>query len=138
MDELQEFGRYLAELRVARGFETQRALAAAAGVSPATISRVEGGVQRAEPDTLARLAPVLGEDYESLMRAAGYLPQPGPEAGGPPRQIVLTAESTDEEIREFLRLSDVRLAGNRRLAREDEEELIAFIRLWLKTRRRHK
>lgn len=73
MDKKREFGLYLSSLRVKRGFESQRQLAIAAGVSPATISRIEAGIQRAEPETLRKLAPFLGVSYEELMAAAGYL-----------------------------------------------------------------
>ncbi|SHH32030.1 Helix-turn-helix [Thermosyntropha lipolytica DSM 11003] len=73
MDDKVKFGLYLAKLREKQGFDSQRKLALAAKVSPATISRIEAGIQKAEPDTLKKLAPYLGVPLEVLMEKAGYL-----------------------------------------------------------------
>lgn len=69
----KEFGRYLSELREQAGYDSQRQLALAAKVNPATVSRIEAGTQHPEPDTLVKLAPALGVSPEVLMVAAGYL-----------------------------------------------------------------
>lgn len=71
----KEFGLWLASLREESGFSSQRQLALASDVSPTTISRIEAGTQKAEPQTLAKLAPHLKVPVELLMARAGYLPE---------------------------------------------------------------
>lgn len=74
MSELKDFGIYLAKIRERSGFRSQRQLALAAGVSPATLSRVEDGSQKIQPDTLRKIAPFLKDvTYDELMKKAGYL-----------------------------------------------------------------
>lgn len=70
---IKEFGSYLTSLRISAGYESQRQLAIQAKVSPATISRIESGMQRAEPETLEKLAPLLGVTHEELLSQSGYL-----------------------------------------------------------------
>jgi len=67
-----EFGDYIGRLRTGRGYVSQRQLAIDAGVSPSTVKRIEDGSQRAEPDTLRKLAPHLGVSYKALLEKAGY------------------------------------------------------------------
>lgn len=73
MNKNNDFGRYLTKLREQSGYDSQRQLALAAKVSPATISRIEAGLQRAEPSTLEKLAHCLNVSLQQLMAAAGYL-----------------------------------------------------------------
>lgn len=75
-NKIHSFGKILTKLREASGFPTQRQLALQSNISPATISRIEAGIQQAEPKTLAKLAPFLKKSYEELLQLAGYLPEP--------------------------------------------------------------
>ena len=68
------FGQFLSELRVRYGFKTQKQLAEAAGISQATLSRIEAGTQKPNPETLMALAQQLRPvTYGELMEKAGYL-----------------------------------------------------------------
>lgn len=73
MDKKKKFGLFLTKLREQQGLNTQRKLAILSKISPATISRIEAGIQQAEPETLKKLAPHLKIPYEDLMEAAGYI-----------------------------------------------------------------
>lgn len=65
---------YLTKLRERSGYKSQRGLADAAGISPATLSRIESGLQKPTPDTLMALWRHLKDTtYEQLMEAAGYM-----------------------------------------------------------------
>lgn len=95
------FGGYLENLRISKGYDSQRQLAIAAGLSPATISRIESNIQRAEPDTLKKLAPVLGVPYEDLMRAAGYLNSNEATSDSSPVEKITAALVDDPELFDF-------------------------------------
>jgi HTH-type transcriptional regulator, competence development regulator len=69
----KKFGNYLRELREKAGYESQRSLSLASGVSNATIARIENGDQNPSPGTLKKLATPLCASCEEMMRAAGYL-----------------------------------------------------------------
>lgn len=71
-EKLKEFGIWFSNLRIASGYKSQRQLALESNVSPTTISRIESGAQKAEPDTLAKLAPYVKTSYDELMVKAGY------------------------------------------------------------------
>jgi len=71
--DLKEFGIWLTKLREQQGYTSQRQLYLASGVSNSTISRMEAGTQKPEPETLKKLAPFLGVSYEHLLKQAGYL-----------------------------------------------------------------
>ncbi|HBF39801.1 MAG TPA: hypothetical protein DDW50_21115 [Firmicutes bacterium] len=73
MNDNIDFGKYLSELRNRNNIETQRELADKSGLSTATISRIEAGLQKAKPEHLKKIAPYLKTPYEELMKAAGYL-----------------------------------------------------------------
>lgn len=73
--DLKEFGLYFANIREKSGYESQRQLSLASGVSNGTIARIEAGTQRVSPQTLRKLSPHLKEiTYEELMVKAGYMP----------------------------------------------------------------
>ena len=72
--DLARFGRYLVRLRELRGYKTRKDLAEDAGINPATLSRIEAGKHKVEPETLKKLAPFLDVSYSKLMIAAGYMP----------------------------------------------------------------
>ncbi|MGG1480479.1 helix-turn-helix domain-containing protein [Bacillus smithii] len=127
---LKEFGLYFAELREKSGYESQRQLSLASGVSNGTIARIEGGTQKATPATLKKLAPYLkGVTYEDLMKAAGYIENSDSESDDLPpltekeerdiardlekmlsdleskEALSFHGEPMDEETKEALRLS---------------------------------
>lgn len=73
MDNLKEFGIFLAKMREKSGFKSQRQLTLVSGISSATLSRIEAGTQRPQPDTLKTLSKHLKDvTYEELMKKAGY------------------------------------------------------------------
>ncbi|SEB28065.1 helix-turn-helix domain-containing protein [Paenibacillus sp. 276b] len=67
------FGERLRSLREKAGYDSQRSLSVASGVSNATIARIENGDQFPTPATLKKLATPLNRTYEEMMRTAGYL-----------------------------------------------------------------
>lgn len=68
-----EAGLKLKRLRTLRGRHmSQRRLGELSGVNYATISLLEAGQSRAQPDTLAKLAPCLGVPVEDLLRLYSY------------------------------------------------------------------
>lgn len=69
----KKFGDFLRNVRENAGFESQRSLSVSAGLSNATIARIENGEQEPKPETLRRLSEPLKIPYERLMREAGYL-----------------------------------------------------------------
>ncbi len=69
----KEFGLYICNLRIKKGYESQRQLAVAAGISSSTLLRIEDGTSMAMPKTLKKLAPHLHVSYVELMEKAGYL-----------------------------------------------------------------
>lgn len=72
--DIKEFGIYFSKLREKSGFDSQRKLSIASGVSNGTIARIEAGTQKVTPATLKKLTPFLKNvNYDDLMRAAGYL-----------------------------------------------------------------
>lgn len=74
-EELKQFGIWFTQQREKAGYKSQRQLAIESGVSPTTISRIEAGLQRAEPKTLQKLAPFLNISYGELLKIAGYIPE---------------------------------------------------------------
>ena len=83
----------LREARVARGL-SQDALAARAGVSASTISRLERGKTRARPHVARRLAVALGLDR----RPVGELRPGVRESGGARRQAVAGPAGTGAPV----------------------------------------
>lgn len=70
----KNIGKYLARLRVASGYKSQRQLSQVSGISAATISRIESNIQIPQQNTLWRLAPYLKEtSYMELLEACGYI-----------------------------------------------------------------
>ncbi|UTW69894.1 hypothetical protein KHA80_03145 [Anaerobacillus sp. HL2] len=68
--DLKEFGRHITQLRIKSGYKANGALWSF-GIAPATLSRIESGIQEAKPPTLKkRFAPFLKDvTYEELMIA---------------------------------------------------------------------
>lgn len=73
-------GVVIARARIKAGYKSQRKLSEASGISNATISRIEAGTQRPDPETLRLLSYVLDVPYEELMQAAGYIDTKQPES----------------------------------------------------------
>ncbi|RID87087.1 transcriptional regulator [Peribacillus asahii] len=71
--DLKEFGLFFAQAREESGYESQRQLAIASGVSNGTIARIEAGTQKPTPETLKKIAPFLKSvDYNDLLNGIGY------------------------------------------------------------------
>ncbi len=79
VDRTKQFGDYLAKMREKSGYKSQRSLAIDAGISPATLSRIESGIQKPTPETLKALSRFLRDvTYEELLEKAGVLEEPSP------------------------------------------------------------
>lgn len=110
--ELKEFGAFIGKHRIEKGYKSQRQLALAAGLSTSTILRIEDGSQRATPETLEKIAPLLEMSYEELLRFAGYLP----------------AEKKQVDILEAIEDINIELtAGGRPLTPEERVEILKII-----------
>lgn len=69
----KNFGSFLKEIRLSYGYKTQKQLADVSGISQTTLSRIEAGTQRPQPETLRILAEHLRPyTYGELMERAGY------------------------------------------------------------------
>jgi transcriptional regulator with XRE-family HTH domain len=90
-------------------------LARAAGIQPASLSRVLSGTRNAGPDICLGLAQALDVPPEEVFRRAGLLP-PKPEEA-------MTREKADYL---FSRLSD-----------EDQETILAMMHAFLQRRRKN-
>ncbi|MBB6675962.1 helix-turn-helix domain-containing protein [Cohnella lubricantis] len=67
------YGAFIKHHRLASGYKSQRRLADATGISAATISRMEDGLNRPTPETLKELSKVLDTtSYTELMVVCGY------------------------------------------------------------------
>lgn len=74
MESPSYFGEFIESLRISSGFKSKRSFAEASGISPATISRIEAGIQDPAPNTIAILAKHLkGYSQEELQAAAGWM-----------------------------------------------------------------
>lgn len=95
-----EFGRYITRLREQAGFKSQRQLALEAGISPATLSRIESGIQKAQPETLKKLSTYLKTSYELLMERVGYIDESESSSaiGRAPTENPLGIELSEEEL----------------------------------------
>jgi transcriptional regulator with XRE-family HTH domain len=107
----EAIGPYLRRLRLAAGFDTADEVMRASGnrITGHAIRGIErGGVDRPRPETLEVLAEMYRVPYDSLLRKAGYFPDPP------------TAEDVDE-AGEFMALF-------RGLSAEDRSFALAFVR----------
>jgi transcriptional regulator with XRE-family HTH domain len=85
---------------------SQEALAAATGVSGATISHIESGkMRRPERDTLEALAAALGVSYNDLAYAAGYADPPAERDVESEMRRIAALPTTEERMVELKRLS---------------------------------
>lgn len=95
----ESFGGFLKDLRVRYGYKTQKQLADASGVSQTTLSRIEAGTQRPQPETLRVLAEHLRPyTYGELMEQAGYFD--GLDSSDKEFIVDLFDESEDHELEE--------------------------------------
>lgn len=68
-----EISKFIEEHRKLSGYKSQRQLAEKSGISSATISRIEAGIQKPNPETLKELAKFLqSTSIVELMVVAGY------------------------------------------------------------------
>ncbi len=81
------FGEYIIASRMKNSM-SQRALAAKAGVTNSTISRIEANLVKPDPSTLEKLAEALAEDKSLLMTKCGY--------SEIPEEFILIARRTGE------------------------------------------
>ncbi len=127
-----KFGSYMADLRIKSGYENQRKLALASGVSTTTICRVESGNQMPKPQTLKKLAPFLNAPFEELMREAGYFPE---YITDKKEEDVDMQLKTDQELESFIRKSKIHFHGEP-LDEEDKEDIINFLRMVMKRKKK--
>lgn len=67
-------GEFIKNHRTLSGFKSQRELSRATNVSPATISRIEKGIQKPEVRTLRDLSKSLSTtSFKELMIISGYI-----------------------------------------------------------------
>ncbi|MDA8211184.1 MAG: helix-turn-helix transcriptional regulator [Clostridia bacterium] len=125
-EQLKEFGLWLSKRRESCGYSSQRQLSLKSGVSPATISRIESGIQKAEPDTLARLAPYLSISHEELMAIAGYIDI---------RDVERIVDPAPKDLEEFLKESNIEYDGAP-LSEEEKESVLGFLKLAIDTIRK--
>lgn len=125
-EQLKEFGSWLSKRRESCGYASQRQLALKSGVSPATISRIESGIQKAEPVTLARLAPYLSISHEELMAIAGYIYI---------RDVERIADPVPKDLEVFLKESNIQYDGEP-LSKEEKESVLGFLKLAIDTIRK--
>lgn len=97
--------------RIKAGYRSQRALANVSGVSSATVSRIESGLQLPDPSTLRLLAEALGIDNEKLLQMAGYL-----EKDNQPNQVDVSQTIIDELLN--LRAENIELKSQVRNLKE--------------------
>ena len=125
-EQLKKFGLWLSKRRESCGYASQRQLDLKSGVSPATISRIESGIQKAEPDTLARLAPYLSISHEELMAIAGYIDI---------RDVERIVDPAPKDLEEFLKESNIEYDGAP-LSEEEKESVLGFLKLAIDTIRK--
>lgn len=74
---IKEFGIYFIKLRERSGYESQRQLAEASGVSHSTINRLESGTNKTSSENLKILAKYLRDiTPNELLEKAGYIDLP--------------------------------------------------------------
>ena len=80
MLETESFGDYFRRLRRSKGFKSQKLLSEESGISQATLSRIEGGTQIPQADTLKTLSSSLNVPFKELMHRAGHINTPWSES----------------------------------------------------------
>lgn len=105
-------GEYLKELRRAAGL-SQRAAAAAAGVSFPHISKVEAGHETPSADLLAALAEAYGTDPDEVLLAAERLPKDVEHAVIEKKELApqflrswQSGKISDEDVRKLIEKSE--------------------------------
>jgi transcriptional regulator with XRE-family HTH domain len=77
---LEQFGKYIQDLRIKGGLGSQRALAEKLGMSNSTLARVESGTHDPSDETLHKLADAFGVDYLELSEKRYSANRTGEEA----------------------------------------------------------
>lgn len=109
----EDFGKELFRLRIEAGYYSQLKFAKAVGISSSSISRIESGKQKIEPDTLKKIAPFLSKSYEELMELAGYLNLSGSKNISDPNEPDFFTGSLSEKERELIKRFRKLSADNR-------------------------
>lgn len=82
---MTDIGKHIKFLRIKHGFKSQRQLAIKTNISAATLSRIEKGFQKPNPETLMALSECLpSTTYQELMQLAGY-----PTNGESQKEIII-------------------------------------------------
>lgn len=96
-------GDVIKESRIKYGFSTQKEFADTAGISPATLSRIEKNTQKPTPDTLQQISRHLGNiTYGELMKSAGYFVGMDSEHEERLLQMIDENERLDRQIKKIL------------------------------------
>lgn len=135
-----EIGKFIAEHRKLSGFTSQRQLAEKCGISSATISRIEAGIQKPNPETLKELAKFLqSTSLVELMVVAGYwdeddLLEPL-DVNNVNKKGTLSQNTNEKEFLRKLELSDDQLLeefeltlDGKKLTEEEAKGVIAYLR----------
>lgn len=134
-----EIGAFIEKHRKASGYNSQRQLAEKTGISSATISRIEAGVQKPNPDTLKVLSKHLSStSYVELMVVAGYWLEEDllePLDKNELNKIERTPSQKEKEFLGKLELTDDKLLkefeltlDGEKLSEEEAKGVIAYLR----------
>jgi transcriptional regulator with XRE-family HTH domain len=115
-------------IKFLRGARTQKEFGELFGVSKATISKYESGINIPSADILKKIVSIGNKSIEWLLRGdqpcAPQFPEPAPEVygerPGPPLDVALLAEIL-KEIKKFMAEKDEKLSPQR------EARLVALI-----------
>ncbi|MBO1003159.1 helix-turn-helix domain-containing protein [Pseudogracilibacillus auburnensis] len=138
-------GDFIKDNRIKSGFGSQRKLAEKSGISAATISRIESGVQKPNPDTLKELSKYLtSTSFVELMVVGDYwddddLLEPIQYSGGSDSGTKLNETpypyKTEKEFIGKLELSDEKLLkqfdlelDGQKLSEDEAKGVIAYLR----------
>ncbi|MFC5652810.1 helix-turn-helix domain-containing protein [Paenibacillus solisilvae] len=76
---LSSLGQRLRKIRIDNGYSTQKELSNISGISQATLSRIEAGLQLPVPETLKTLSKFFKNiTYSDLLMHAGYMEESKP------------------------------------------------------------
>lgn len=137
-----EIGKFIEQHRKLSGFTSQRQLAEKSGISSATISRIEAGIQKPNPETLKELSRFLkSTSLVELMVVAGYweqddlLEEPNINKLNENKKVTPSQNTNEKEFLKKLELSDDKLLqefeltlDGKKLTEEEAKGVIAYLR----------
>jgi|SRR5690606_11349332 len=137
-----EIGKFIEQHRKLSGFTSQRQLAEKSGISSATISRIEAGIQKPNPETLKELSRFLkSTSLVELMVVAGYweqddlLEEPNINKLNENKKGTPSQNTNEKEFLKKLELSDDKLLqefeltlDGKKLTEEEAKGVIAYLR----------